>query len=157
MEKNYKGQMMIRSLDELPPEQRKKLRLASMGIGSLALLIVVLMFLCFGDFPSNKGSLFFYCTDWFLFLVSPLAAFGLGASFGYDLMLSDLGFAFSFGSYGGSDSSSLNQPFSSHESPNYHRSNHYGSSVSINPSSGRPMSGSSGMDISGNPYGTRSW
>ena len=31
MEKNYKGQMMIRSLDELPPEQRKKLRLASMS------------------------------------------------------------------------------------------------------------------------------
>lgn len=59
MEKNYKGQVMISSLDELSPEQRKKLRLASMGIGSLVLLIVVLLFLCFGDFPSNKDSLFF--------------------------------------------------------------------------------------------------
>ena len=157
MEKNYKGQVMIRSLEELSPEQRKKLRLASMGIGSLVLLIVVLLFLCFGDFPSYKDSLFFYCLDWLLLIATPVASFAVGASFGFDLMLSDLGFAFSFESYGGSDSSSLNQRFSSHDSPHYHRSNHYGSSVSINPSSGRPMSGSSGMDSSGNPYGTRSW
>lgn len=157
MEKNHKREIVIHSLDELSPEQRKKLRLASMGIGSLVLLIVVLLFLCFGAFPSNKGSLFFYCIDWLLFLVSPLAAFGLAASFGFDLMLSDLGFALAYGYHGGSDSSSINQPFSSHDSPSYHSSSHYGSSVSINPSSGRPMSGSSGMDTSGNPYGTRSW
>lgn len=157
MNKDYKGRIMIHSLDELSLEQRKKLRLASMGIGALVFLIVVLIVLCFGGFPSNKGSLLFYCTDWLLFLVSPLAAFGLAASFGFDLMLSDLGFALSYGYPGGSDSSSQNPTFSSHESPSYSRLNHYGSSVSINPSSGRPMSGSSGMDTSGNPYGTRSW
>jgi hypothetical protein len=157
MEKNYKGQVMIRSLDEISPEQRKKLHLASMGIGSLTLLIAVLIFLCFGKFPSNEGYLFFYCMDWIFLIVAPFAAFGFGACFGSDLMLSDLGFAFSYGYHGGSDSSSLNQAFSSHESSSFPHSSHYGSHASINPSSGRPMSGSSGMDTSGNPYGTRSW
>ncbi|KTC80114.1 MULTISPECIES: hypothetical protein [Legionella] len=156
MEKNHKGQVIIRSIDELSAAEQKQIRLASLGIGSLVLLIEVLAFLAFGAFPSNSGSLFFYCADWFLFVAVPLASYGLGSSFGFVLMLSDLGYALSLG-HGGSDSSSLNQPFSSNESPSYHRSNNYGSHVSINPSSGRPMSGSSGMDISGNPYGTRSW
>ncbi|MGM9451936.1 hypothetical protein ACTAZI_01235 [Legionella bozemanae] len=156
MEKNHKGQVIIRSIDELSTAQQKQIRLASLGIGSLVLLIEILAFLAFGAFPSNSGSLFFYCADWFLFVAVPLASYGLGSSFGFVLMLSDLGYALSLG-HGRSDSSSLNQPFSSNESPSYHRSNNYGSHVSINPSSGRPMSGSSGMDNSGNPYGTRSW
>jgi hypothetical protein len=92
-----------------------------------------------------------------LFVAVPLVSFGLGSSFGFDLMLSDLGYALSLEHYEGADFSSRNQPFSSNESPSYHRSNHYSTHVSINPSSGRPMSGSSGMDVSGNPYGTRSW
>jgi len=153
MENNYKGRVMIHSLDELPQALRKQIHLASLVAGSLVLLIAVLAFLVFGSFPSKHNSLFFYCTDWLLFVVTPLGAFGLGACFGFELMLARLGYGLSFGSY----SASLNQPFSSYDSPNYHHANNYSSPVSINPSSGRPMSGSSGMDISGNPYGSRSW
>jgi len=157
MEKNHKAQLIIRSIDELPTVQQKQIQLASIGIGSLVLLIELLAFLAFGSFPSNSGSLFFYFADWFLFLAVPFASFGLGSSFGFVLMLSDLGYALSLEYHSGAGSSSLNQPFSANESPSYHRSNHYSSHVNINPASGRPMSGSSGMDISGNPYGTRSW
>jgi hypothetical protein len=157
MNKNDKGKMMIRSLDELTHVQRKQIRLASFGVGFFVLLVVVLAFLAFGSFPSKNSPLFFYCTDWILLIATPCASFGFGAAFGFELMLSDLGYVLSFGYRGGSDSLSLNQPFSSYDSPNYQHANNYSSPVNINPSSGRPMSGSSGMDISGNPYGTRSW
>lgn len=155
MDKNHKGKVMIHSLDELPQDLRKKLFLASFGIGLLVFLIVVLAFLVSGIFSSKESSL--GIADWALFVATPLGAFGFGACFGFELMLSDLGFALALRHHTGSDFSSINQPFSSHDSPNYHRSNDYSSHVNINPSSGRPMSGSSGMDISGNPYGTRSW
>jgi hypothetical protein len=154
MEKNHKGQAIIHSLDELTLDQRKQIRLASRGVGLLALVVVLLAYLAFGSFPSKSDSLFFYCIDWLLFVAKPLAAFGFGACIGFDLMLSDLGFVLSFGHRIGVDSSSLNQCFSSDNSPNYYRSSNYSTHVSINPSSGRPMSGSSGMDSSGNPWHT---
>jgi hypothetical protein len=153
MKTNDKGRVVIHSFDELPQGLQKQIRLASLQFGTLVLLIAVLAFLAFGTFPNKHNSLFFYCIDWLLFVASPLGAFGVGACIGFELMLARLGFALPHGPY----SPSLNQSFSSYDSPNFQHVQNYGSPVSINPSSGRPMSGSSGVDIAGNPYGTRSW
>ena len=157
MMKNDKRKRMLRSLEELTPAQRKPLYWASLGVGFLVLLVVVFAFLAFGSFPRKNSPLFVYCIDWILLIATPCASFGLGAAFGFELMLSDLGYALSLG-YGGEGASlSPDHPFSSSHSPKYPHVNHYSSPVNINPGSGRPMSGSSGMDVSGNPYGTSSW
>ncbi|MFA6302179.1 MAG: hypothetical protein WC627_03490 [Legionella sp.] len=155
MIKNDKGYITIDSLDELTPDQRKQVRFASIGAGVLSLLAVASAFLCFGLSPSKNSPLFFYCTDWILQIAVPFAGFCVGAGLVRHLMLLHLGYIVS-GYNGGFDTSSPNRGFSSYDSPT-HSANNYHSSVSINPASGRPMSGSSGMDISGNPYGSRSW
>lgn len=156
MEKNHKGQTIIHSIYELRPSQRRELRRASGIIGGLCVLIYLLLILLFDGFPAYKNSVFETSIHWVFLLAFGTGALDLGYyKLGYYLKLADMGYVLAYQS---SDYyRSPNQAFSSSDSPRHSYSSFHSNSTSINPASGRPMSGSSGMDISGNPYGTRSW
>jgi hypothetical protein len=73
------------------------------------------------------------------------------------MMVADLGYALPTQQQAWAYEASQNPSFSSSDPLHYASSNSYDSYMSINPSSGLPMSGSSGVDISGNPFGSSSW
>lgn len=157
MEKNDKGQVVIHSIEELRPSQRRQVDRVAIGIGLLCALIYFLCFFLGGLVPDTSPPLIFSCISWFLFFAGAIVPFVFGRDFGLRMKLADMGYAFPKRHYAADYYRSPNQPFSSNDSPRYTASSFHSSTVSINPSSGQPMSGSSGMDISGNPYGTRSW
>lgn len=156
MENNRKGQVIIHSIDELRPSQKNQVKQSAIGIGLLMVLIYCSLVVFFDIFPDYKSSLFEGNIQLILLFAFGAAAFDLGYKLGFYMKTADLGFSFAKQTNVGTYSQSPNQPFSSSETARFQQS-FQGNSVSINPSSGRPMSGSSGMDISGNPYGTRSW
>jgi hypothetical protein len=125
--------------------------LAARCIGVLGVLISLIALPTWGEFPTRNTPLLVFCSDWIFIIAIPFAAYTYGAIIGYHAMLAALGYQ-----YFEDDSFSENQSFSTNDS-SIHRASDYSTSTSINPSSGLPMSGSSGMDVSGNPYGTRSW
>lgn len=156
MEKNHKGQSIIHSIEELRPSQRNQVKRAAIGIGFLMVLIFGLLLLLFDISPAYKSSLFEGNIQLILLLASGVTAFDLGYKLGFYMKVADLGYALV--SHPSADYyRSPNQAFSSSDSPRHSYSSFHSSSVSINPASGRSMSGSSGVDTSGNPYGTRSW
>ena len=157
MHMNDKGQQMICSVKQLSPSQRRQVHLASVGMGALVLLIYCLGFLLIGSAPSKHQPFFFYYADWGMILAFGSAAFGLGFVFGSRMMIADLGYALPTRQQVWADALPHNQSFSSGDAPSYPASNTYGGYISINPSSGLPMSGSSGMDTHGNPFGTNAW
>ena len=154
MEKKAKKRVLISSVEDLRPSLRKKAQRAAYLIGVLALSLVLLGFLIFDVYPRDKD-LFFLCGNWLLMISTPLAAYGMGYLFGLNVALWNMGFAFAQEYV--VDENGMHLPnFSNSEASGY-RGYSIGSSVSINPSSGLPMSGSSRVDTHGNPYGSRSW
>src|SRR3546814_608853 len=146
---------LIYSVDEIRPSLRIKVQRAAHLMGFLVALAVVSAFLAFDFFPKQNHRFFLYI-DWVLEICAPLAAYVVGYLFGLNIALWDRGYILAQG-YPIGESSSLFQINHSNGSSSAYRGYSYGSSVSINPSSGRPMSGSSGVDTYGNPYGTNSW
>ena len=157
MKKNNKGQLMIRSIRELDSSQQRQVRLAAIVVGSLVFLIYVLVILLLDDLPSLNDPLGALCIHSTLLLLVAGVAIHQGGLAGCRLMLADLGFALPTQQQLWVETLTTHQSFSSDVETHYPSSHTYSSHVSINPSSGLPMSGSSGMDTSGNPFGTRSW
>lgn len=145
---------IIHSLSELPVARQKQVLLVSRSLGILSVLITLITFPIWGEFPAKNSPLLVFCTDW-IFIIAiiaiPIATYAYGAILGYQTMLATLVYR-----YLEDSSFPTNHPSSTNDSP-IHRANDYSSFVSINPSSSLPMAGNSGMDISGNPYGSRSW
>jgi len=144
----------ITSLKELAVRERKKVQRTARGIGLLtcALGIATLYFINIYPFIDGKG--FFFWINCLLSLNPPVLLFALGYVLGEFAQLADLGY---LRSYQVSDSGFNENPsFGSNETIS-HRPYSFNSPMSINPASGLPMSGSSGMDSRGNPFGTNSW
>lgn len=156
MEKTNNKRTLIYSVNELRPSLRIKVQRIAHLFGFLAFLVVGLAFLAFGIYPKGND-LFFLCGDWLLMLGIPLAAYGMGYLLGWNIALWDLGFVLFQGYPIGDSSLSNHHQHSGNNTTSAYHGYSYSSSVSINPSSGRPMSGSSGVDTYGNPYGTRYW
>ncbi|WP_298624829.1 hypothetical protein [uncultured Legionella sp.] len=154
MENTNNKRTLIYSVNELRPSLRIKVQRTAHLVGFLALLVVSFAFLAFGIYPKGND-LFFLCGDWLLMIGIPLASYGMGYLLGWNSALWDLGFVL-FQGYSVGDGSNHHMHSGNDTTHAYH-GHSYSSSVSINPSSGRPMSGSSGVDTYGNPYGTRSW
>ncbi len=146
---------LIFSVYEIRPSLRIKVQRAAHLVGVLVALVALLAIFAFDFFPKQNIPFFVYI-DWVLEICAPLAAYVVGYLFGLNIALWDKGFVLAQG-YPIGENSSLSQMNQSNGSSSVCRGYNYGSSVSINPSSGRPMSGSSGVDTYGNPYGTRSW
>ena len=157
MEKNNKGPLMIRSIRELDSSQQRQVRLAAIAVGSLVFLIYVLVILLIDDLPDLSAPFWSVCIHSTLLFVFAILAIHRGGLVGCHLMLADLGFALPTRQQQWADTLTTQQAFSSDIETHYSSSQTYSSHMSINPSSGLPMSGSSGMDTSGNPFGTRSW
>lgn len=158
MEKNDKGQFVIHSLAEMPVSERRQVYLATAGIGSLVLVAAILAYLCL-YFPNNHHSDILFRRDaWSLRAFLGAYIFLIGSYVGFLLALRDLGYNYKGFHHHRFESSYQSNAFSSSDSSTiFHSSSHSSSYMSINPGSGLPMCGSSGMDTSGNPYGTRSW
>lgn len=152
--KNNKREL-IYSLNDVRPSILLNAKRTAHLIGFLISLVVVLGCLVFDFFAHGSKELLFLCIDWFLMLATPIGAYLVGYLFGLKIALWEKGFAFVDG-YVLGEGSSLHMNHSNSSSSACHGYS-YSSSLSINPSSGRPMSGSSGVDTYGNPYGTRSW
>jgi hypothetical protein len=145
----------INSLHELSSVEREKVHRTGLGIGFLTCCIGVLFLTCMGVYPFTvNDSVFFFFLTCLLSLNPPIFLFVFGYLFGQYAQLNKLGYKlplctpeFDLDHHArvGIDDHSIPQPYS------------FSSSFSINPGSGLPMSGSSGMDNRGNPYGTSSW
>ncbi|HAU1387074.1 TPA: hypothetical protein KKX58_001662 [Legionella pneumophila] len=157
MEKNSKGQILICSSSELLPYQIKSLNRTSAGIGALVVLVYLWILFLFDGFPETNQSLFFYAHGWILILGFGFFAFLQAAEFAFYMKLADMGYALSRRRQSSDYYPSSQQSFSSSNGSGHSFSSTYEASTSINPGSGLPMVGSSGIDTSGNPYGTRSW
>lgn len=155
MRKQSNKKKLIYSLNDVRPSILLSAKRAAHLIGFLISLVVVLGCSAFDFFSHPSKELLFLYADWLLMLATPLGAYLVGYLFGLKISLWDKGFALVDG-YVAGEGSSLHMNDSNGSSSAY-RGYNFGSSVSINPSSGRPMSGSSGVDTYGNPYGTRSW
>lgn len=155
MGNTHKSRVLISSINEIRPSLRIKIERVAHVIGLLFSIILVLAFLAFDFFP-KEHDWFSFCIDWVLKIVSPLVFYVVGYLFGMNLALWDRGLTLSGRYPVNGDSASL-QMNHSNDSCSAYSGYSYDSSVSINPSSGRPMVGSSGIDTYGNPYGTRSW
>ena len=155
MEKKHKEHVLISSVNEIRPSLRIKSKQTAHFVGFFVSIAVVLGFVAFDFFPKQNDRFFQYI-DLLLMISTPLAAYIVGYLFGLNIALWSKGFVLTEG-YPGGNNSSLSQINQSNGSSSAYRGYSFGSSVSINPSSGRPMSGSSGIDTHGNPYGTRSW
>ena len=151
--KNKKKAMYAWS--EIRPSLRIKAQRMAHLIGFLASLVVVLGCIAFDFFSPRNHDLLFLCIDWLLMIATPLGAYGIGYAFGLQIALLDMGILVI--DCHPADNHLSHQTNHPNGSSNVYRGYNFGSSVSINPSSGRPMSGSSGVDIYGNPYGSRSW
>ena len=156
MGKHRNEKELIYSLNDVRPSILLSAKRTAHLIGFLVSLIVVLGCLAFDFFSHASKELLFLCADWFLILATPFGAYLVGYLFGLKIALWDKGIALVDG-YGASGEGSSLHMNDSNGSSSAYRGYNFGSSVSINPSSGRPMSGSSGVDTYGNPYGTRSW
>lgn len=148
METKNNESVIISSVDELRPSLRIKVKKSAHLIGFLTALVVVLGLFAFDIYP-----MFFLNKDWLLMIAIPLWFYCMGYLLGWNLALWDLGYVLG-GVY---SSKGLSSEQGSNDSSTAYHGCSYSSSVSINPSSGHPMSGSSGIDTYGNPYGTRSW
>lgn len=144
----------IQSIKELPSVLRRQIVSTALTLGTIALIGALLAFFICDPFPIKSDSVLLSCIDWIVNIGLILGSFGFVAAMTAHLMLTYHGYVLFPNAYH-SDCSSQKR-FSSYDST-IHTANNYATSVSINPSSNLPMSGSSGMDISGNPYGTRSW
>ncbi|HGD2626304.1 TPA: hypothetical protein ACI3W2_002708 [Legionella pneumophila] len=152
--KNNKRKTMY-AWNEIRPSLRIKAQRMAHLIGFLAFLVVVLGCIAFDFFSPTSHDLLFLCIDWLLMIATPLGVYGIGYAFGLQIALGDMGVLVI--DCHPEDYHLSQQTSHSNGSSNVYRGYSLGSSVSINPSSGRPMSGSSGVDIYGNPYGSRSW
>lgn len=157
MQKNDKGQVIIHSINELPLDEKKMVRLGAIGGGALVLAIYFPVLLLLGVGPSRQDPLFASCIDLGLVLAWAIGLGSQGVYWGRRLMAANLGYAFPARRQIWGDSSYQHPSFSSSEDVHYASASRYESHMSINPSSGLPMSGSSGIDIRGNPYGSSSW
>ena len=157
MQKNNKGQTIIHSVSELSAEERQLVRLGSIGGGALVLAIYFPILLLFGIGPSKDAPLFVCCVDFGIIFVWAFVLCSHGIYWGRRLMAADLGYALPTRQQNWAYKASQYPSFSSGDAVHYASARTYNSHTSINPSSGFPMSGSSGIDTHGNPFGTRSW
>jgi hypothetical protein len=143
----------ICSLNELPLDQRKSVRFIAIYMGLFTCLLgmtVLLLLDAFPFFPPETGV--FYLVTCLLSLNPPILLFVLGYGIGQLLKLRDLGYSLQSHTINFSNHSDfLSNDIVTHQPCSV------SSSMSINPASGLPMSGSSLMDSRGNPLGTNSW
>lgn len=151
MRKNDNGKWMIRSVRNLDSSQQRKVHMASIVVGSLVFLIYVLMLLLTDGSPGGLPM------DWIFVVVFGFVALYFGGLAGRHLMVYDLGFALPTRQQAWADTLAKSHSFYANEAALYPTTDSYSNDMSINPSSGLPMSGSSGMDTSGNPFGTNAW
>ena len=157
MQKNNKGQTIIHSVSELSAEERQLVRLGSIGGGALVLAIYFPILLLLGIGPSKQDPLFGCLVVLGVLFVWAVVLCWQGVYWGRYLMAANLGYAFATPLQTFAHNTSQNASFSSSDAVHYASSRAYHNHTSINPSSGFPMSGSSGIDTHGNPFGTRSW
>ncbi len=156
MDKAHQEKRVIHSLKELTQEEKQHAYKLPRKVGMIAFLIEIFVIIAFGLYPDlNYGNDLFSTT---LIIEIALVAMSIVflMSFALSKSLSSLGIVWLEKSYMHSNYESTNQPFSRSESHSYH-SQSYSSHMSINPSSGHSMVGSSRTDTSGNPFGSRSW
>lgn len=154
MEKKSTHKKLVLSVRALPLALQKIVRKASIISGSIGLILYVLFVFSLGSLAFDD--LFPLIIFFGVFVCAPvaLARFWVLSKFGYALPFHLISkYAKNPAFY--SDFNHTNTSFHSHDSSSHSYSNSYHSS--INPSSGLPMCGSSGIDTSGNPYGSRSW
>jgi hypothetical protein len=121
-------------------------------LGSLFVLLYMVWIYFSQMQPPNNLPLELYYGEWLRILASGVVAYLIGSGIGFLLQLQDLNsinyFSFDnnstdfFSEYPMDDNLAVKTPENT---------------MSINPASGLPMSGSSRMDSSGNPYGSNSW
>ena len=157
MQKNDKGQLMIRGVKELPPAERKRVHWHAALMGTLFLGVYTVCFALFGSAPYRSPSLVFYYSDWGMIFVFAAVVCYCGAYLGLRLAVYVLGYVLPTQQQAWADHISQAQAFYSSDETHYPTSSSYNSYMSINPGSGLPMSGSSGVDTRGNPFGTNAW
>lgn len=149
----------IHSLDELPFEERQAVRSTALRTGVITCFIGTSLLYLLGFYPFIMGTGFEFAISFLLSFNPPVLLFAFGYAISESIKLSKLGYAKATTPYESSTnpyfSSSFKSPESSSFQPSAIHSPH--SSMSINPASGLPMSGNSGVDCRGNPFGTNSW
>ena len=149
----------IHSLDELPQEERQAVRSTALRIGFITCFIGTSLLYLLGFYPFTTGTGFEFVISFLLSFNPPVLLFVFGYVISESIKLAKLGYAKAATPYESSTSSYVSSSFKSPESSSFQprtiHSPH--SSMSINPASGLPMSGNSGVDCRGNPFGTNSW
>lgn len=156
MDKVTQEKRVIHSLKELTPEEKQQAYQLPRKVGMIAFLIEIFVITAFGLYPSLSHGMDWFSTDLIIETGFVVISIGFVMSYALSKSLSSLGIVWLEKSYMHPNYGSTNQPFSRSESHSYH-SQSYSSHMSINPSSGHSMVGSSRTDTSGNPFGSRSW
>lgn len=157
MRMNDKGKVIIHSINELPSDAKGLIRLGAIGGGALVLAVYFSILLLFGVGPNKNDPLFVCCVDFGIIFAWAFALCSQGVYWGRRLMAADCGYVLPTRQQSFAYEASHKPSFSSGDAVHYASSSAYNNHMSINPSSGFPMSGSSGIDTHGNPFGTRSW
>lgn len=144
----------INSLNELSLAERKQVRFTALGIGLLTCFIGTIVFYFMDDYLFTEGTGFFFVVSCILSFVPPLFFFVFGYLLGDFVGLADLGYMRAYQTNNYSNANGVSLMIHELSAPQL---TSISSSMSINPASGLPMSGSSGMDSRGNPFGTNSW
>jgi len=157
MQKNDKGQIMIRSVKDLPHSARKKAYQCAAGMGALALVISGFLILSLEIAAEENHMLSVFAEDWIMISAMSCIAIGLASYVGLRIAIYALGYALPTQQQVWENHISQGQAFYTSDVTHYPSSSWHDSYTSVNPGSGLPMSGSSGVDASGNPFGTSSW
>ena len=156
MDKAAQEKRVIHSLKELTQEEKQQAYKLPRKAGMIVFLIEVFVIIAFGLYPHSRHGIDWSSVD--LIIETGFVVMSTGAVISLTLKksLSSLGLVLLDQIYMDPTYGETNQPFSRSGS-NSHHSQSYSSHMSINPSSGHSMVGSSRTDTSGNPFGSRSW
>ncbi|MCR9192609.1 MAG: hypothetical protein NXI01_08115 [Gammaproteobacteria bacterium] len=156
MDKAAQEKCVIHSLKELTQEERQQAYKLPRKAGMIAFLIEIFVITAFGLYPHSSHGIDWSSVD--LIIETGFVVMSTGAVISLTLKksLSSLGLVLLDKMYMNPSFGETNQPFSRSQSHSCH-SQSYSGHMSINPSSGHSMVGSSRTDTSGNPFGSRSW
>lgn len=149
---------LIHSLNELPQDERIAVRSFAIKTGLVTCFVGVAVLYALGVYPFTMETGFAFFITVLLSFNPPILLFAFGYAIAQSIKLNQLGYAMP---------TSLHQPYSNTTTTDsalrsvdihtYHPTTMHHTSMSINPASGLPMSGNSGIDCRGNPYGTLSY
>lgn len=156
MDKAAQEKRVIYSLKELTQEEKQQAYKLPRKLGMIAFLIEIFVIIAFGLYPHSSHGIDWSSVD--LIIETSFVVMSTGAVISLTLKksLSSLGLVLLDKIYMDPTYGESNQHFSRSESRSYHSHSYHGH-MSINPSSGHSMVGSSRTDTSGNPFGSRSW